>query len=58
MTYEELYQWSGSWGLLILVAFFVIAVIYALWPSNRSKFSQAAHLPLQDDDIPEEETKP
>lgn len=57
MTYEDLYQWSGSWGLLILVAFFVTAVVYALWPSNKSKFKNAAHLPLQDDDIAQKETR-
>ncbi|MBS0384075.1 MAG: cbb3-type cytochrome c oxidase subunit 3 [Proteobacteria bacterium] len=36
-------------GLVLLFGCFVIAVIYALWPSNRQKFSQAARMPLEDD---------
>jgi len=57
MTYEALYEWAGSWGLLILLTFFVIAVVYALWPGNRSTFSHLAQLPLDDNDIAQEEIR-
>ena len=57
MTYEALYAWAGSWGLLLLFALFITAVVYALWPSNRRKFNRAANLPLEDDDIAQEETR-
>lgn len=50
MTYESLYQWAGSWGLVMLVILFTAAVIYALWPSNKQKFNDAAAMPLKDGD--------
>jgi cbb3-type cytochrome oxidase subunit 3 len=32
---------------------FMIALAYALWPSNKKKFEQAAQLPLRNDgDLP------
>lgn len=33
----------------VFVALFVVVVLYALWPKNRSTFNEAARLPLQDD---------
>ncbi|MEM7569653.1 MAG: cbb3-type cytochrome c oxidase subunit 3 [Pseudomonadota bacterium] len=50
MTYEDLYQWAGSWGLVMLVVLFTAAVIYALWPANKQKFDDAASVPLKDFD--------
>ncbi|MEM6682252.1 MAG: cbb3-type cytochrome c oxidase subunit 3 [Pseudomonadota bacterium] len=57
MTYEALREFSGSWGTILLLAFFTTAIAYALWPSNRSKFNKAAQAPLNDDDIAQEERR-
>ena len=35
--YETLSKFAQTWGLA-----------YALWPSNKAKFREAAHLPLED----------
>ncbi|MEM1018984.1 MAG: cbb3-type cytochrome c oxidase subunit 3 [Sphingomonadales bacterium] len=51
MTYEQLYTWAGSYGLLFLFILFLVSVAYALWPSNKTKFDSAAQQPLQDDDL-------
>ncbi|MEM7223858.1 MAG: cbb3-type cytochrome c oxidase subunit 3 [Pseudomonadota bacterium] len=50
MTYEEVARFSETWGLVLLVVLFSIAVVYALWPGNKDKFRRAAHLPLSEDD--------
>lgn len=49
MTYESLHTIGTTAGLLILVAGFIIAVVYALWPGNRRKFERAARLPVLSD---------
>jgi cytochrome c oxidase cbb3-type subunit 4 len=48
-TYRNLAEFAQTWGLVYFVAVFLIAVIYALWPSNREKFDQAARMPLRED---------
>lgn len=37
------------WGLW-LMGLFVAIVAWAFWPRNRKKFSDAAEIPLRDDD--------
>ncbi|TNE42098.1 MAG: cbb3-type cytochrome c oxidase subunit 3 [Alphaproteobacteria bacterium] len=49
MEYQELAHFSETWGLVILLTMFLGGVVYALWPSNKSKFEKAAQLPLNDD---------
>ena len=49
MTYQDVAQFAESWGLAFLMLLFATAVIYALWPANKEKFDQAAHMPLNDD---------
>lgn len=51
MTYSALSGFAQTWGLLYFVVMFAIAVIYALWPSNKKTFETAAHLPLEDREI-------
>ena len=51
MTYETVARFADTWGLVFLVLLFAIAVGYALWPGNRTKFKHAAHIPLQEDDL-------
>lgn len=50
MDYRAFSEFAGTWGLVFLVAMFAVALIYALWPGNRDKFSRAAQTPLDDDD--------
>ncbi|WP_340691666.1 cbb3-type cytochrome c oxidase subunit 3 [Hyphomonas sp.] len=46
--YETLSKFAQTWGLAWFVGMFVVAVVYALWPSNKAKFREAAYLPLED----------
>lgn len=41
---------AGTAGLLIFVLLFLVALGYALWPSNGRIFERLAHLPLNDDE--------
>jgi cytochrome c oxidase cbb3-type subunit 4 len=49
MDYETISQFARSWGLVYLVVLFVAVLAYALWPRNRKKFEDAAHIPLKED---------
>ncbi len=49
MTLDQASHAAQTWGLIVLAVIFAGAVIYALWPSNKAKFKQAASLPLEDD---------
>jgi cytochrome c oxidase cbb3-type subunit 4 len=49
MSLDDASHVAQTWGLVVLTAVFLSAVIYALWPSNRDEFKQAARLPLEDD---------
>lgn len=46
--YETLSKFAQTWGLGLFVTMFAVALVYALWPSNKNKFREAAHLPLED----------
>ncbi len=50
MKYADVILFSGTWGLLFLFVMFMVAVVYALWPNNSSKFDHAAMMPLDDND--------
>lgn len=49
MSYEQAAHFAQTWGLALLVAFFVGVLIYTFWPGNRDKFKRAAHTPLNDE---------
>ena len=53
MTYDFLAHFIKIGGTVAFTSVFVIAIIYALWPSNREQFDRAAHLPLETNDAPE-----
>ena len=36
-------------GLVVLIAVFVVVLVYALWPRNRAKFDRASRIPLEED---------
>lgn len=40
-------------GLLLFVLAFILVLIYAMAPSNASRFRRASHLPLDDEDASE-----
>ena len=48
-TYEQVLAFAQSWGAVYFLVMFAAACVYALWPSNRAKFDEAAHIPLEDD---------
>ena len=48
MSYEQATHIAQTWGLVLLGVCFMIAVVYALWPSNKEKFKRAARAPLDD----------
>ncbi len=50
VTYEAATHFAQTWGLAFAVLLFAAAVAYALWPSNKKTFDQAARAPLSGDD--------
>jgi cytochrome c oxidase cbb3-type subunit 4 len=48
-SYEALRSFAASWGLAYFGLIFVIAVVYALLPSKRATFEEAARIPLKED---------
>jgi cytochrome c oxidase cbb3-type subunit 4 len=49
VSYEAAAYFAKTWGLVILVVLFALAVAYALWPGNREKFRRASRRPLSDE---------
>lgn len=48
-TYATLASFAQTWGLVYFVLMFLGAVAYALWPSRRAAFDEAARIPLRED---------
>lgn len=48
-AYEDVLAFTRSWDAVYFTIMFVIAFAYALWPSNKGKFDEAAQVPLHDD---------
>ena len=48
------YEWwrsiAAEWGFVFFAVLFVIGCSYALWPSRKAQFEQAARLPLVEDE--------
>lgn len=49
MTYETLAHFAQTWGLLYFFVIFLGVLAYALWPSNKTRFDEAARIPLRKD---------
>jgi cytochrome c oxidase cbb3-type subunit 4 len=49
MSYEAISHFAQTWGLGLLVALFLVALGYALWPKNRERFRRAARQSLTED---------
>jgi cytochrome c oxidase cbb3-type subunit IV len=48
-TYMALAGFAQTWGLVYFVSVFLIVLAYALWPSRRQQFDEAARMPLRED---------
>jgi len=48
-TYKAVAEFAQTWGLIYFVAVFAVVVIYALWPSRKKQFDEAARIPLRED---------
>ena len=48
-TYSALAQFAQTWGLLYFVTVFLGVLAYALWPSRKRSFDEAARVPLRED---------
>ncbi len=51
MNYESIAPLASIIGLVIFMSLFAGVLVYAFWPSNRSKFHKAAAMPLDDSDL-------
>jgi cytochrome c oxidase cbb3-type subunit 4 len=49
ITYRAVAEFAQTWGLAYFVAVFLAVLIYALWPSRRRQFDEAARIPLRED---------
>jgi len=49
LTYQDVVAFSESWGGVYFMIMFLVALAYALWPSNRAGFQEASRIPLEDD---------
>ena len=48
-TYRAVAEFAQTWGLAYFVLMFLLVLAYALWPSRKQQFEQAANIPLQED---------
>lgn len=48
-TYKAFAEFAQSWGLIYFMAVFLLVVAYALWPSRKKHFEDAARIPLSED---------
>ncbi|KAA5602921.1 cbb3-type cytochrome c oxidase subunit 3 [Blastochloris sulfoviridis] len=48
-TYSTFAAFAQTWGLVYFVAIFLGIVAYALWPTNRARFDDAANIPFRED---------
>jgi cytochrome c oxidase cbb3-type subunit 4 len=48
-AYQFWQQIAGVGGTLYFAAIFLIVLVYALWPSKKEEFEQAARNPLLED---------
>ncbi len=49
MTFENTSIFAETWGLIYLVVLFAGILVYALRPSAKKKFEDAARIPLMED---------
>lgn len=52
LDHATLVAFAKSFGLFYLIAMSIVALAYALWPSNKARFDRAAKAILDDEDGP------
>jgi cytochrome c oxidase cbb3-type subunit 4 len=48
-TYRAFAEFAQTWGLIYFAAIFLVVLVYALWPSRKERFDEAARIPLRED---------
>ncbi|MDP2296498.1 MAG: cbb3-type cytochrome c oxidase subunit 3 [Pseudolabrys sp.] len=48
-TYRAAAEFAQTWGLAYFVIVFALVLTYALWPSRKQQFDDAARIPLRED---------
>ena len=48
-AYLALAGFAQTWGLVYFVTVFLLVLVYALWPSRKEQFDEAARMPLRED---------
>ena len=48
-TYKAAAEFAQTWGLAYFVVIFLGVLFYALWPSRKKQFDEAARIPLRED---------
>ena len=48
-SYQAAAEFAQTWGLAYFVIIFGTALAYALWPSKKQQFDEAARMPLRED---------
>jgi len=48
-TYQAVAEFAQTWGLAYFVVVFMLVLLYALWPSRKNQFEDAARIPLRED---------
>ena len=48
-TYRAFAEFAQTWGLGYFIVVFAAALAYALWPSRKQQFDEAARIPLRED---------
>jgi cytochrome c oxidase cbb3-type subunit 4 len=48
-TYRAVAEFAQTWGLAYFVIVFLAVLAYALWPSRKQQFEEAARIPLRED---------
>ena len=49
VTYQTFAHFAQTWGLAYFFGVFLIVLVYALWPSRKKQFEEAAQMPLRED---------
>jgi cytochrome c oxidase cbb3-type subunit 4 len=49
MSYETIARFAQQGGSLYFAGLFVLVLIYALWPRNKTAFDEAARIPLDEE---------
>ncbi len=52
IDHDTLVWLSKSFGLFYLIAMAIVALAYAFWPSNKTRFDRAARAILDHEDRP------